>query len=71
MSRERAHTTREWAQESGHVIAGRGRISAEVIGAYERARRELAASRSQDGHAVKASEESKIVAEIRNPAFSG
>ena len=71
MSRERAHAIREWAQEAGYVIAGRGRISAAVICAYEQAQRELTTSGSQDEQAAKTSEEPKIVVEIRNPAFSG
>lgn len=71
MSLERAHAIREWAQGSGHVIAGRGRIPATVIEAYERAQQAAAISESPAGQGATASERPAVAADIRNPAFSG
>lgn len=35
--RERTKAIREWAKENGHPVSDRGRISAEVVAAYESA----------------------------------
>ena len=38
--RERTKAIREWARENGHPVSGRGRISAEVVAAYESAQKD-------------------------------
>ena len=35
--RERVQAIREWARSHGHEVSNRGRLSAEVLGAYEAA----------------------------------
>ncbi|WP_298891741.1 Lsr2 family protein [uncultured Serinicoccus sp.] len=37
--RERTRAIREWAKENGHSVSDRGRISAEVVAAYEAAQK--------------------------------
>ncbi|KUG57049.1 hypothetical protein AVL62_16075 [Serinicoccus chungangensis] len=37
--RERTKAIRQWAKENGHSVSDRGRISAEVVAAYESAQK--------------------------------
>jgi hypothetical protein len=73
-ARERSQAIRQWAQDSGQLVAGRGRIPTSVVEAYEEAQRtpqEPAPKAKAARKTTEMASAGSVADKVNPPSFSG